>query len=174
MISGKCNRPMLQSGQSVTVVKTHYNDERRQWEYPATVISFDRGDWIAVEAAWGRPDADVEGVRFITSGKINEYFSPTKRYNIFQVFAPSGEFTGIYANVTAPTRFSVDADGQPVLTWEDHWLDVVRLPDGTMKVLDEEEYQQSGVLESDPELNQAIQAALAELLETLSSGEWDG
>lgn len=174
MASAKSGPLALHSGQPVTIVKTHFNDERPRWEYPATVIPFDKGDWVAVEAAWGMPDTDVDGVRFVTGGKIIEYFSPTKRFNIFQVFGPSGEFTGIYANVTAPTRFSLDEDGLPVLTWEDHWLDAVRLPDGTMKVLDEDEYEQSGIPESNPELNRAIQAALADLLEELSAGEWDG
>lgn len=173
MASGKDQRLTLEVGQTVTVVKTHWNNHRPAWEYTGTVIPFDHDDWVAVEAHWGLPDTDVEGVRFITGGMIIEYFSPTKRFNIFQVFAPSGEFTGVYANITAPTEFSSDDNGQPVLTWEDHWLDVVRLPDGAIKVLDEEEYQQSGVPESEPDLDRAIRAALAELLDQLSAGEWD-
>lgn len=167
-------RPALQAGQSVTIVKTHRDKELSHWEYPATVIPFDKGDWIAVEAAWGRPDADIDGVKFITGGKIREFFSPTKRYNIFQVFAPDGAFTGIYANITAPTSVDCDEDGRPVLTWEDHWLDAVRLPDGTIKVLDEDEYQESGIPDSNFELHHVIQQALAELLNELSAGQWDG
>lgn len=174
MVPTKDGQLALQSGQPVTVVKTHPNNASSSWEYPATIIPCGKDDWIAVEAAWTLPDADVDGVRFIAGGKIIEFFSPTKRFNIFQVFAPGGEFTGIYANITAPTEVSLDEDGQPVLTWEDHWLDAVRLPDSTIKVLDEDEYRQSGIPESDPELNRAIRAALAELLEELSAGEWDG
>lgn len=164
----------MHAGQSVTIVKTHWGSPEPNWTYEGVIVPHDRtGDWIAAEAPWGRDDADVDGVQFITGGKIIEYFSPTKRFNVFQVFAPNGDFTGIYANVTAPTVIAQNDAGKPVLTWEDHWLDVVRLPDGTMKVLDEDEYQQSGVPESDPELDKAIRSALDELVDQLGSGSWD-
>lgn len=163
----------LHAGQQVSIVKSHLNDSSRNWTYSGTIVPFHMDDWIAVEALWTMDDADVDGVQFITGGKIIEYFSPTKRFNIFQVFAPNGEFTGIYANITAPTRLSIDEFGQPVLTWEDHWLDVVRLPDGTIKVLDEDEYKESGIQESDPELDRDIQAALVELTAQLRAGIWD-
>lgn len=163
----------LHVGQRVTVVKAHWKDSSHDWQYPGTIIPFQRDDWIAIEAEWTMPDADVDGVRFITGGKIIEYFSPTQRFNIFQVYAPDGRFTGIYANVTAPTQFRLDDVGQPVLTWEDHWLDIVRLPDGTLKVLDEDEYQETGIAHSDPTLDRTIRHALTELHQQLASGIWD-
>jgi phosphinothricin acetyltransferase len=163
----------LRSGQEVIVVKTHWNDSGSSWKYPARVILCDREGWTAVEANWSRPNADVEGVRFVNGGRIVEYFSTSHRFNVFQVFGPSGEFTGIYANVTAPLELSVDEGGQPVLIWEDHWIDVIRLPDGTVKVLDEDEFAASGIQQSNPVLAAKILAAKDELLAQIEAGIWD-
>ena len=163
----------LHSGQRATIIKTHQHDDSSDWTYSGIIIPSEKQNWIAVEAEWTLPDTDVEGVRFITGGKLVEFFSATNRFNVFQVFGPDGAFTGIYANVTAPTSLTRDEVGQPLLTWEDHWLDVVRLPDGTIKVLDEDEYQDAGIEQSHPELHQTIQGALSDLIEQLSLGEWD-
>lgn len=163
----------LHAGQQLTVIKTHWNNDGPTLRYPAIVVPSDRADWIAVEAIWTLPDVDVEGVRFLTGGRITEFFSSTNRFNVFQVFAPSGEFTGLYANVTAPTVLSSDDVGQTVMTWEDHWLDVVKLPDGTIKVLDESEFAASGVDRTDPSLAAQIIAAKDELLGQIRAGIWD-
>lgn len=163
----------IHAGQLVTVAKTHWDSNDPVLEYSSIVVPCDRGDWIAVEAVWTMPEIDVDGVRFITGGKIIEYFSSSRRFNVFQVFDPSGKFTGIYANVTAPTRFSLDEVGQPVITWEDHWLDAVKLPNGEIKVLDEDELRDSRIAELDPELHREILSALDELLVELRSGIWN-
>lgn len=163
----------LHSGQAVLIVKSHLGSSEPDWTYRGVIVPHNHpGDWIAAEAQWGRDDADVDGVKFIRGGKIIEYFSTIRRFNVFQVFAPNGAFTGIYANITAPTLLELDSVGQPVLTWEDHWLDVVMLPDGTIKVLDEDEYEESGVAESNPALDAQIQKALSELLDELKTGTW--
>lgn len=163
----------LHAGMHVNVVKSHWNNVLPALSYSGTIVPCDWNDWIAVEAIWTLPDVDVGGVRFITGGRIIEYFPTFRRFNIFQVYAPSGEATGIYANVTAPLAITQDDAGEPVLTWEDHWLDVVKLPDRTIKVLDEDEYRASRIPETDPELARAIESALSELLAELRSGRWD-
>lgn len=163
----------MHGGQIITIAKTHWGQSKPLLTYRGVVVPFDRGDWMAFEAQWTSADADVEGVRFIQGGRILEYFSGSQRYNIFQVFAPDGEFTGIYANITAPATFSLDIVGQPVLTWEDHWLDVVMLPDRTLKVMDEDEYAASGVEESHPELHAQIMQALEQLMAELRAGTWN-
>ena len=163
----------MHAGQVVTIEKAEFGSDKAVLSYPGVVVPFDRSDWLAFEAKWTMTDVDVDGVKFITGGKILEYFSASKRFNIFQVYAPNGEFSGIYANITAPTTLSLDDVGQPVITWEDHWLDAVKLPDGTIKILDEYEYESTGIPQSDPELHRQIMAALDELLEELRSGIWD-
>lgn len=164
----------LQPGSELIIVKTHYTPDRPDYQYPARMIQSDRPGWYAFEAEWALPDMDVDGILYETGGTLIEYFSPEKHFNIFYVFRRSGESSGFYANLTDLPTLEREDDGELTLTWIDCWLDVVRLPDGTIKVLDEDEYQESGVSESDPELDRAIQAALAELLEQLSAGEWDG
>ena len=163
----------IHSGQRVTVRKTHWNNDGDLWEYSAIVVGSSQDGWIAVEAMWTRPDADVEGLLFPQGGKIIEYFSTTERFNVFQVITPTGEFAGIYANVTAPTELTLEDNGEPVLCWEDHWLDVIKLPDGTIKVLDEDEFAQSGIEKNDPSLAAKIVAAKDELLRQIESGTWD-
>lgn len=164
----------LRPGQSVTIAKTHWGSPEPDWTYDGVIVAHELlGDWVAAECAWGRDDADVDGLKFIRGGKILEFFSPTRRFNIFRVFAPNGDFTGIYANITAPTTIHLDETGQPIITWEDHWLDVVKLPDGTTNVLDEDEYAESGVAESEPQLDRDIRQAVADLLDELDSGIWD-
>lgn len=162
----------MHGGQAVTIAKTHWNDPEPILTYPAVVIPSFRDGWLAFEAMWTAPDANVEGVLFSTGGKIHEFFSSSKRYNVFQVFGCNGEFNGIYANITAPTVLSLNVVGQPVITWEDHWLDVVLLPDGSLKVLDEDEYAESGVSESHPDLHAQIMQALDELIAELRAGVW--
>jgi len=163
----------LHHGQGVTIAKTHWNKPTPEWTYAGTVVRCDRDELIAIEAEWTMPDADVEGVRFITGGKVLEFFSSSKPFNVFQVFGPNGAFTGIYANVTAPARLDLDEVGQPVITWEDHWLDVVRLPNGDMKVLDMDELEESGIRTTHPALHQQILQAMEDLLAELRSGIWD-
>lgn len=162
----------MSGGQIITIAKTHWGQPDPVLTYRGTLLPFDRDDWMAFEALWTSPDVDVEGVLFLQGGKILEYFSKSRRYNVFQVFAPDGTFTGIYANITAPATLSLDIVGQPVLTWEDHWLDVVMLPDGSLNVLDEDEYAESGVPESHPELHAQILQALDELMAELRAGIW--
>ena len=163
----------LHSGQQVTIRKTHWNNEGDPWEYPATVTRSNHDGWIAVEAEWTLPDANVDGLIFPQGGKIIEYFSTSERFNIFQVFTPTNEFVGLYANVTAPTELVSGADGQPLLIWEDHWLDVIKLADGTIKILDEDDFAASEIENNDPSLAAKILAVKDELLRLIELGIWD-
>lgn len=163
----------IHSGQLVTIRKTHWKGEGDTWEYPATIVASGHDGWIAVEAEWTRPDADVDGLLFPQGGKIIEYFSTTHRFNVFQVYSPGGDFVGLYANVTAPTVLSVNDSDEPVLTWEDHWLDVIKRADGTIKVLDEDDFSASGIEKTDPPLAARILEAKDELLRQIKAGIWD-
>jgi predicted RNA-binding protein associated with RNAse of E/G family len=137
------------------------------------VVSSSRPGWLALEAFWAMEDATIDGVRYERGGLMREYFSPAERFNVFQVFGRDGKPGGVYANITAPTRLELDQHGRLELVWEDHWLDVVKDPDGTVVVLDEAELDQSGLDASHPTLATQIRLAKDKVLEQFEAGIWD-
>lgn len=163
----------LQPGDELTVVKTHYTPDRPDYSYPARLIESDRPGWYAFEAKWALPDMDVDGILYETDGVLIEYFSPQQRFNIFHVFRRNGESSGFYANVTELPILERDESGELRLTWVDCWLDVIKLPSGEMKLLDEDELVESGIEQSDSALARSIRQAAADAYDLLSSEEWD-
>lgn len=162
----------LTPGTRLTVIKTTFtgNESAR---YPATVVASDRPGWACLEALWTFADSDIDNVIFQRGGTLREYFSPASRFNVFQVFRRDGSFGGIYANVTAPTRLELDQHGGLVLVWEDHWLDVVKGANGRIKVLDEDEFEASGLGGAHPRLAAGIVAVKDELRAQIEAGTWD-
>lgn len=157
----------LHAGQVIKVVKTNADGSPPE-TYPGTVIPCDLPGWIVVEAVWTLPDTDVAGVIFEQGGRLVEYFSTQHAYNVIHVHGRDGASRGFYANVTAPTVMSSDAGGT-VLVWEDRWLDVVKLPDGTLQYLDEDELAAADV---DDRLRAEIIAARDELAVRLAAREF--
>lgn len=162
----------LRPGDQITVIKTHYTPARPDHTYPARVVGTDRPGWFAFEAEWGLADMDVDGILYETGGTLIEYFSPDKHFNIFHVFRRNGESSGFYANVTELPMLTVIDDSELYLTWIDCWLDVIKLPTGEMKLLDEDELIASGIEQSDPALESRIRNAAHEAWTLLNSGEW--
>lgn len=162
----------LRPGDELTVIKTHYTPGRPDHTYPARVIATDRPGWFAFEAEWSLPDMDVDGILYETGGTLIEYFSPDQSFNIFHVFRRNGESSGLYANITELPMLTVIDDSELYLTWIDCWLDVIKLPTGELKVLDEDELVSSGVEQSDPELASRIRNAAHEVKALLDSDDW--
>lgn len=162
----------LHPGMSVNIVKTHYTPHRPDYCYPAEVIESDRPGWFAFEAHWALPDMNVDGILYETDGLLVEYFSPEQNFNIFHVYRRNGESSGLYANVTESPTLAHTAQAGLVLTWVDLWLDVIRLPGGDVKLLDEDELEASGLLHTNPQLANMIRASADEALRVLSSREW--
>lgn len=171
---GSGNWLALHSGQQVTIVKQHFRDEKPPYSYAGQVVPHDDGDWLAFSCVWDLPDATMSGIRYERGARLLEFFSLRRRYNIFRVCDRAGGVTGIYGNVVAPISLLADAADTPVLTWIDQYLDVVRLPDGSITLLDEDEYLATGIPQTDPALDAEIRAAAAELYAQLASGRWDG
>lgn len=163
----------LHPGMQLTVVKTHYTAHRPDYSYPAVVIETDRPGWFALEAQWALPDMNVDGIQYETDGLLIEYFSPDQNFNIFHVFRRNGETSGLYANVTELPTLARAGQGNLVLTWIDCWLDVIRLPNGDVRLLDEDELVESGLEETNPQLARRIRESGDSALKLLSSEEWD-
>jgi hypothetical protein len=152
------------TGTQVTVVKLD-PEGREAARYPG-VISRERcpNGWFAIEAPWELPRVETGGLIFAPGDTLVEFFSTTDYFNAFRVLAPDGSLRGIYGNVTYPTRVQ-STDSGIVITWQDLYLDVVRLANGQVMTVDAEELEQSGLEHSDPSLFARIERTAAELVD---------
>jgi hypothetical protein len=155
----------LVPGASVTIAKwsaKHGGEERAR--YPATAVaSMLPAPWVAFEAHWTRGTFDQGLLLFENGDVLHEVFSPIHPYDAFAVYRPDGTLKGWYGNVTYPAFFTPETS-EPVLVWNDLFIDVVATPDGRVEVLDEDELEESGLASADPVLHARILAGRDELL----------
>lgn len=112
---------------------------------------------VTLRAVWDRARSplDLGYVRFEPCDCFTEYFYADCWYNIFEIRAADGRLKGWYCNVTRPPCISEDE-----IAAEDLALDLWVAPDGTMQVLDEDEFAALPLTLAERE---AAYAALAEL-----------
>ncbi|MFE8945775.1 DUF402 domain-containing protein [Streptomyces sp. NPDC007856] len=136
---------------------------RTKIRYPAELLG-DDGTRIAVRAPWaGSGVRDFGFVRFEPGDVFTEYYWRDRWYSVKEVRAADATVKGWYCDITRP---AVRTDHELVV--EDLDLDLWRSADGRdVRRLDEDEFAESGLTESDPEAASAAVAALAEL-ETLA------
>ncbi|MEV7067929.1 DUF402 domain-containing protein [Streptomyces collinus] len=126
----------------------------------------DDGTRLAVRAAWaGSGVRDFGFVRFEPGDVFTEYYWRDRWYAIKEVRSATGALKGWYCDITRPAVRS-----GPELVVEDLDLDLWRSADGMdVRRLDEDEFAESGLAETDPEAARAALAALDEL-ESLARG----
>lgn len=126
-----------------------------QYRYEARVV--ERGDtWVCVRAPFNRDRAQVDTVTLLRGDIFTEWFFNDRWYNIFRIEDhQTQQLKAWYCNLTRPAEIS-----EEVVMAQDLALDVLVLPDGSAKLLDEDEY--AALKLSAPE-DAAVQAALAEL-----------
>ncbi|MGW1283654.1 DUF402 domain-containing protein [Streptomyces sp. NPDC002586] len=139
---------------------------RTKIRYPAELLQ-DDGTRIAVRAPWaGAGVRDFGFVRFEPGDLFTEYYWRDRWYSVKEVRAADDTVKGWYCDITRP---AVRTGGELVV--EDLDLDLWRSADGTdVRRLDEDEFAESGLAETDPEAASAAVAALAEL-ETLARSD---
>ncbi|MER6159035.1 DUF402 domain-containing protein [Streptomyces sp. NPDC001868] len=141
---------------------------RTKIRYPARLLS-DDGTRITVRAAWaGEAVRDFGFVRFEPGDIFTEYYWRDRWYAVKEVRDARGALKGWYCDITRPATRS---GGELVV--EDLDLDLWRSADGTTVLrLDEDEFAESGLADSDPEAAAAAVAALDELeaLATVEGG----
>lgn len=153
------------AGDQITIVK-HAPDGREPVRYEGCVIASDP-DWIVARCDWVHGYVDIGCLEFRPGDVLDEYFALTEPFNAFAIFRPSGALAGWYCNVTHPTI----VDGNTI-HWHDLYIDVVITEQGEVVVLDEDELAESGLVESDPALHQAILKARDRLLELIRSNAY--
>lgn len=110
------------------------------WSYRARLLA--RGDgWITVEANFDRQDADLHGLILRRGDRMVEQFFADRWYNVFAIHDGGGtELKGWYCNITRPAHL-LPAD----VFAEDLALDLLVLPDGSSRILDEDEFEALGL-----------------------------
>jgi hypothetical protein len=138
---------------------------RTKIRYTGELVS-DDGTRVAVRAPWaGSGVRDFGFVRFESGDVFTEYYWRDRWYAVKEVRSATGALKGWYCDVTRPAVRS-----GPELVVEDLDLDLWRSADGTdVRRLDEDEFAESGLAETDPEAARAALAALDEL-ESLARG----
>lgn len=132
---------------------------RTKIRYEAELVA-DDGTRIAVRAPWsGAGVRDFGFVRFEPGDVFTEYYWRDRWYAVKEVRDAAGALKGWYCDVTRPATLS-----GPELVVEDLDLDLWRSADGTdVRRLDEDEFAESGLAQTDPEAAAAAVAALDEL-----------
>ncbi|MFD5229686.1 DUF402 domain-containing protein [Streptomyces qaidamensis] len=138
---------------------------RTKIRYRGELLS-DDGTRVAVHAPWaGSGVRDFGFVRFESGDVFTEYYWRDRWYAVKEVRSATGVLKGWYCDITRPAVRS-----GPELVVEDLDLDLWRSADGTdVRRLDEDEFAESGLAETDPEAARAALAALDEL-ESLARG----
>ncbi|MGW6909974.1 DUF402 domain-containing protein [Streptomyces sp. NPDC054940] len=132
---------------------------RTKIRYAAELLT-DDGTRIAVRAPWsGAGVRDFGFVRFEPGDVFTEYYWRDRWYAVKEVRDAAGALKGWYCDITRPATLSGTE-----LVVEDLDLDLWRSADGTdVRRLDEDEFAESGLPETDPEAATAAVAALDEL-----------
>ena len=111
---------------------------------------------IRLEARFNGNDGVLQGLDLRRGDRFLETYYADRRYNVFAIFdAVTDQFKGWYCNITRPARIE---DGH--VHFDDLALDLLVLPDGTMHVLDEDEFEQIDLGEAE---RAAARASLEEL-----------
>ncbi|MGW2641477.1 DUF402 domain-containing protein [Streptomyces sp. NPDC001348] len=125
---------------------------------------------ITVRAPWaGAGVRDFGFVRFEPGDTFTEHYWRDRWYSVKEVRAADGTLKGWYCDITRPAVLTGTE-----LVVEDLDLDLWRSADGSdVRRLDEDEFAESGLAESDPWAAAAAWAALGEL-EALARGDGFG
>ncbi|MFF8427624.1 DUF402 domain-containing protein [Streptomyces sp. NPDC016566] len=132
---------------------------RTKIRYPAELLA-DDGVRVSVRAPWaGEGVRDFGFVRFEAGDVFTEHYWRDRWYSVKEVRAGNGALKGWYCDITRPAVLSGTE-----LVVEDLDLDLWRSADGTdVRRLDEDEFAESGLAETDPGAASAAVAALDEL-----------
>ncbi len=130
--------------------------------YPAHVVHRS-ADAIVLRASWDRAPMDLGFVALEPDDRWTEIFYSDRWYNIFEIRASDDRLKGWYCNITRPAHISDDE-----VTAEDLALDLWVNPDGSIQVLDEDEFAD---LPLSPWEREAAREAVAELRARVARGE---
>ena len=142
----------------ITIQKLNLQHEL-MWSYSGEVLER-TPTYIRLEARFNRPTTDYGYAVFEHNDRFVEHFYADRWYNIFEIHAVQDDhLKGWYCNIVKPAVFGVDHIAQVDLAL-DLWIN----PDGTHRVLDQDEFD---ALPLDADTRQPAVNALSELLDRL-------
>jgi uncharacterized protein len=120
---------------AITVVKNdHAGHEILR--YTGRVLAREALSWVRLEARFSLPDVVASYHTFRQGDRFVEWFYSDRWYNVFEMHDRDNDrLTGWYCNVTRPAVITPDT-----IRADDLALDVFVAPDGTIRVLDEDEF----------------------------------
>ena len=142
-------------------ISVHKLDERgvEVWRYEGIVLSNSATN-LTLQAYFDRDEVVFEGLQLNRGDRFIETFFSDRWYNIFEIYDVDDELLkGWYCNVCRPAQI----DSGHIYA-EDLALDLIVYPDGTWRVLDEDEFAELEISEEDQEhardaLNELIEIA---------------
>jgi predicted RNA-binding protein associated with RNAse of E/G family len=119
----------------ITIIKRDPNGQH-VLSYTGNVLQRDETS-ICIEAWFTLNPVDVALFTIERGDRMVEWFYTDRYYNVFRVHdGDSDTVKGWYCNITRPAEISQDS-----VASDDLALDVVIIPDGTYRILDDDEYQ---------------------------------
>ncbi|MBD0382348.1 DUF402 domain-containing protein [Paenibacillus sedimenti] len=107
---------------------------------------------------------EADGKEWVSRIPGVSFFIPQKWFNIVALIEENG--IRYYCNVASPLYVT-----EQVLTYIDYDLDVIRMPDGSIHVVDEEEYERHKInYHYSPLVEEKVQEGLAAVLQLLHAG----
>lgn len=139
----------------VTVVKLNPAGEFT-WQYQGQVMERCEQS-LTLQAHFNRDDLPFFGIILARGDRFIETFFSNRWYNVFEIHdRVDDHIKGWYCNIAMP---AILTDGK--VTYIDLALDVLVYPDGSRKILDEDEFD---ALQISSELREKANHALAEVL----------
>ena len=109
------------------------------------ILIGEQGTSLTLEARFERADVQFLEVTFQEGDRFVETYYSDRWFNIFEIHdADDDHLKGWYCNITRPARFE-----QGHIYAEDLALDLLVYPDGRLRVLDEAEFEEIELSESD-------------------------
>jgi hypothetical protein len=123
----------------ITICKLDHRGNLK-FEYHGEIV--ERGDgWVCLRAPFVAEQADLGFVVFRRGDVFTEWHYAYRWYNVFQINSgEDGSLKGWYCNITRPAIF-VENGEETLVSAEDLALDVYVMPDGRIRVLDEDEFK---------------------------------
>ncbi len=116
------------------------------FSYNGTFV-VEQGTSLTIEAHFDRSDVHFFGVTFREGDRFIETYYSDRWFNVFEIHnADDDQLKGWYCNITRPARIEPGH-----IYAEDLALDLLVYPDGRVRVLDEDEFEEMELSESDRE-----------------------
>jgi len=118
--------------------------------------------WVCIVAPFGLADRDLGYIVLKQGDSFTEWFYADRYYNVFAIHdRDDGALKGYYCNLTRPAILEANS-----LRADDLALDLFVAPDGSTRLLDEDEY---AALALDDAERQQVALALAELYRLIAA-----